>query len=115
MMARTDFSWASDNTDPVERTFIQYAFLNAFPSNSMISWVTHEDWHKQNHPLEFKFDVSMCGVLGVGYDITKWTDKEKAVHVRKLPVIKKSGKQFTMETFIVWFHLMRITGAYSSL
>ena len=89
MMARTDFSWASDNTDPVERTFIQYAFLNAFPSNSMISWVTHEDWHKQNHPLEFKFDVSMCGVLGVGYDITKWTDKEKAVAREKIARYKE--------------------------
>ncbi len=30
MMARTDFCWASDNTDPVERTFIQYSFLNSF-------------------------------------------------------------------------------------
>lgn len=84
MMARTDFSWASDNTDPVERTFIQYSFLNAFPANSMICWVTQEDWHRQNHPLEFKFDVSMCGVLGVGYDITKWTDKEKSVAKEKI-------------------------------
>ncbi|MEO4796995.1 alpha-galactosidase [Bacteroides uniformis] len=89
MMARTDFSWASDNTDPVERIFIQYAFLNAFPSNSMISWVTQEDWHKQNHPLEFKFDVSMCGVLGVGYDITKWNDKEKETARKKIVQYKE--------------------------
>lgn len=89
MMARTDFSWASDNTDPVERTFIQYAFLNAFPSNAMISWVTHEDWHKQKHPLEFKFDVSLCGVLGVGYDITKWTEEEKAVAREKIALYKE--------------------------
>lgn len=89
MMARTDFSWASDNTDPVERTFIQYAFLNAFPSNSMIGWVTQEDWHKQKHPLEFKFDISMCGVLGVGYDITKWTEEEKAVARKKIAQYKE--------------------------
>lgn len=89
MMARTDFSWASDNTDPVERTFIQYAFLNAFPSNAMISWVTHEDWHKQNHPLAFKFDVSMCGVLGIGYDITKWTEEEKTVAREKIALYKE--------------------------
>lgn len=89
MMARTDFSWASDNTDPVERTFIQYSFLNAFPANSMICWVTQEDWHRQNHPLEFKFDVSMCGVLGVGYDITKWTDKEKSVAKEKIARYKE--------------------------
>ncbi|WP_308587614.1 alpha-galactosidase [uncultured Parabacteroides sp.] len=89
MMARTDFCWASDNTDPVERTFIQHSFLNVFPSNSMISWVTQEDWHNQNHPLEFKFDVSMCGVLGVGYDITKWDDKEKAVAREKIARYKE--------------------------
>lgn len=89
MMARTDFCWASDNTDPVERTFIQYSFLNAFPSNSMISWVTQEDWHNQKHPLEFKFDVSMCGVLGVGYDITKWTDKEKETAREKIALYKE--------------------------
>lgn len=89
MMALTDFSWASDNTDPVERTFIQYAFLNAFPANSMISWVTREDWHRQNPSLEFKFDVSMCGVLGVGYDLTKWTEKEKAVAREKIARYKE--------------------------
>ena len=89
MMARTDFCWASDNTDPVERTFIQYSFLNAFPSNSMISWVTQEDWHNQRHPLEFKFDVSLCGVLGVGYDITKWSDKEKDVAREKIALYKE--------------------------
>lgn len=89
MMARTDFCWASDNTDPVDRIFMQYSFLNAFPSNAMISWVTQEDWHQQNYPLDFKFDVSMCGVLGVGYDITKWTDKEKAVAREKIARYKE--------------------------
>lgn len=89
MMARTDFCWASDNTDPVERTFIQYSFLNTFPANSMISWVTQEDWHNQKHSLEFKFDVSLCGVLGVGYDITKWSDKEKEIAREKIDLYKE--------------------------
>lgn len=88
MMARTDFSWASDNTDPVERIFIQHSFLNAFPANTMISGVTQEDWHRQNHPLEFKFDVSMAGILGVGYDITKWTDEDKEVARQKIAQYK---------------------------
>jgi alpha-galactosidase len=89
MMARTDFSWVSDNTDPVERIFIQYAYLNIFPANTMISWVTHEDWHRQNHPLAYKFDVSMSGILGVGYDITKWDEKEKAVAKEKISRYKE--------------------------
>lgn len=89
MMALTDFSWISDNTDPVERTFIQYSYLNAFPANTMISWVTREDWHKQKHPLEFKFDVSMSGVLGVGYDITKWGEEEKKIAKEKIALYKE--------------------------
>lgn len=55
----------------------------------MISWVTQEDWHNQRHPLEFKFDVSLCGVLGVGYDITKWSDKEKDVAREKIALYKE--------------------------
>lgn len=89
MMARTDFCWVSDNTDPVERLFIQDAFLSLMPSNYMISWVTHEDHHQLRHPLDFKFDVAMCGVLGVGYDITKWTDAEKEVARRKIARYKE--------------------------
>ena len=88
IMQLTDCNWISDNTDPIDRTFIQYSYLNAFPANSMISWVTQEDWHRQNPSLEFKFDVSMCGVLGIGYDITKWTDAEKELARKKIAQFK---------------------------
>ena len=98
MMARTDFSWTSDNTDPVDRIFIQHAYLNIFPANTMISWITHEDWHQLNYPLEYKFDVSMSGILGIGYDITKWDDKQKAIAKEKIAQYKDIRKtvQFGM-------------------
>ena len=84
-MARLfDFNWTSDNTDPVERIFIQDAYLSIFPANTMISWVTHEDWRRQQHPLEFKLDVCMSGVLGVGNDITKWNDEQKDIARKKI-------------------------------
>lgn len=89
IMQYTDFNWVSDNTDPIDRIFIQDAYLTAFPANSMISWVTHEDWHKQNPSLEFKFDVAMAGVLGIGYDITKWTDVEKELAKKKIAQYKQ--------------------------
>lgn len=92
MLSRMDFNWVSDNTDPVDRIFIQYSYLNAFPANTMIGWVTREDWHSQNHPLEFKFDVSMSGVLGVGYDITKWTEEEKAIAKDRITRYKEIRK-----------------------
>ena len=88
MMSRFDFNWASDNTDPVERIFIQDAYLTLFPANTMISWVTHEDWHQLNPSLEYKFDVCMAGVLGVGYDITKWDDQQKKIATEKIAQYK---------------------------
>ena len=88
MISRFDFNWASDNTDPVDRIFIQDSYLTLFPANTMISWVTQEDWHRQNHPLEYKFDVCMAGVLGVGYDITKWDDQQKKIATEKIAQYK---------------------------
>lgn len=88
IMQLTDCNWVSDNTDPIDRTLIQYSYLNAFPANTMISWVTQEDWHRQHPSLEFKFDVAMSGVLGIGYDITKWNDEEKELARKKIAQFK---------------------------
>jgi len=88
MMSRFDFNWVSDNTDPVDRIFIQDSYLTLFPANTMISWVTQEDWHRQNPSLEYKFDVCMAGVLGVGYDITKWDDRQKKIATDKIAQYK---------------------------
>lgn len=104
MMSRTDFSWASDNTDPVDRTFIQYSYLGIFPANTMISWVTFEDHHRQGHSLDFKFDVALSGVLGIGYDITEWTEEERALAAKKVALYKEiretvhNGKQYLIES-----------------
>ena len=88
MMSRFDFNWVSDNTDPVDRIFLHDAYLTLFPANTMISWVTQSEWHQQNLPLEYKFDVSMAGVLGVGYDITKWDDRQKKIATEKIALYK---------------------------
>lgn len=88
MMSRFDFNWISDNTDPIDRIFIQDAYLTLFPANTMISWVTQEDWHRMNPTLEYKFDVSMAGVLGVGYDITQWDERQKKIATEKIAQYK---------------------------
>ena len=88
MMSRFDFNWTSDNTDPTDRIFIQDSYLTLFPANTMISWVTQEDWHRMEPSLEYKFDVSMAGVLGVGYDITKWDDQQKKIATEKIAQYK---------------------------
>jgi alpha-galactosidase len=88
MISWFDFNWASDNTDPVDRIFIHDSYLTLFPANTMISWVTHQDKHQMNPSLEYKFDVSMAGVLGVGYDLTKWDDRQKKIATEKIAQYK---------------------------
>ena len=58
----TEF-WPSDNTDAIERIFIQWGYSHFFPAKSMAAHVT--SWGKQ--PVKFRTDVaSMCKL---GFDI----------------------------------------------
>jgi alpha-galactosidase len=65
-----DQIWVSDNTGGTARLGIQEGFSQLFPANTMEAWVTDMEDHL---PLAFKFHVSMCGVLGIGANITKWS------------------------------------------
>jgi len=71
-----DQIWISDNTEPTRRLAMQANFSRIFPPNTMEAWVT--DMGEQTIPLAFRFHVSMCGVLGVGANISRWTDAQKA-------------------------------------
>lgn len=88
MLARMDQAWASDNTDPVSRLFIQHGYLSMLPANTMVSWVTHENWFGEVG-LDYKFDVSMSGVLGIGNDLTKWSAEEKEIARQKIALYKQ--------------------------
>jgi alpha-galactosidase len=55
----TEF-WPSDNTDPIERIFIQWEYSYFYPAISSSNHVT--DWGKQ--PIKFRTDVAMMGKLG---------------------------------------------------
>ena len=59
----TEF-WCSDNTDPVERVYIQWGFSQFFPAKAMCAHVT--SWNKETS-VKFRTDVaSMCKL---GFDI----------------------------------------------
>ncbi|MEP7257575.1 MAG: alpha-galactosidase, partial [Flavitalea sp.] len=89
MISRTDIDWVSDNTDPVDRLFIQYAYLGAFPANTMLCLTTLEEGHQQDPSLAYKFDVEMSGVMGIGHDIIKWTPEEKILATEKIKKYKQ--------------------------
>ncbi len=52
--------WPSDNTDPLERIFMQWEYSYFFPAIASSNHVT--EWGKQ--PLKYRIDVAMMGKLG---------------------------------------------------
>jgi alpha-galactosidase len=67
----TEF-WASDDTDPVERVYIQWGYSYFFPSVAVCNHIT--SWGKQS--LKFKTDVAMMGKMGYDIPVNELTEKE---------------------------------------
>lgn len=67
----TEF-WPSDNTDPLERVFIQWEYSYFYPAITSSNHVT--DWGKQ--PLKFRTDVAMMGKLGFDIVISKLGEQD---------------------------------------
>ena len=62
-----DEFWASDNTNPLSRIFIQYGTNTFFPAIATAAHVSTSPNHQtgQMMPLKFRFDVAMTGRLGM--------------------------------------------------
>jgi alpha-galactosidase len=67
----TEF-WPSDNTEPVERIFMQWDYSYFFPSIATDNHVT--SWGKQ--PVKFKIDVASMGKLGFDIVADDLTDAD---------------------------------------
>jgi len=67
----TEF-WPSDNTDPLERIFMQWEYSYFYPAISSANHVT--DWGKQ--PIKFRTDVAMMGKLGFDIVVSKLPEKD---------------------------------------
>lgn len=70
--------WASDNTDPRSRIFINWGYSHLFPANAIASHVSHSPNHQTGNitPIKFRFDVSMSQRLGIELQPNKLTEKE---------------------------------------
>jgi alpha-galactosidase len=79
-LARTDQVWTSDNTDAHDRLIIQEGYSQLYPARAMAAWVTDNPHFMTGRsiPLPFRFHVAMTGVLGIGGDVTAWSDDELA-------------------------------------
>jgi alpha-galactosidase len=67
----TEF-WPSDNTEPIERIFIQWEYSYFYPAITSSNHVT--DWGKQ--PIKFRTDVAMMGKLGFDIVVSKLPEKD---------------------------------------
>ncbi len=69
----TEF-WPSDNTDPIERIYIQWGYSYFFPAKTIACHIA--SWGDQS--LKFKTDVAMMGRMGYDLDIAKLSAKDLA-------------------------------------
>lgn len=91
--ARSDFAslknfhsfWASDNTDPLKRVFIQWGFSHFYPAQSMNAHVT-DFGHR---PLKFACDVALSGAFGVDMDLSKRSDEERKQLAKTIKLYKE--------------------------
>ncbi|RBL93497.1 alpha-galactosidase [Chitinophaga flava] len=67
----TEF-WPSDNTDALDRIYIQYGYSHFFPANTMAAHITNMG--KQS--LKFRTDVAMMGKLGYDIKVDNFTPQE---------------------------------------
>ncbi|MFK4599770.1 alpha-galactosidase [Streptomyces pristinaespiralis] len=79
VLTRTDQVWASDNTDPLDRLAVQHGFSQLHPARVMAAWVTDSpnvQLNGRRSSLRFRFVSAMAGVLGVGGDLSAWSEAE---------------------------------------
>lgn len=74
-----DEFWTSDNTDALQRIYMQWGVSNFYPAVAMASHVSASPNHQtgRNVPLKLRFDVAMSGRLGLELQPSKMTGKEK--------------------------------------
>jgi alpha-galactosidase len=68
----TEF-WPSDNTDGLERVFIQWGYSYFFPANTMAAHITSMG---KGQSLKFRTDVAMAGRLGYDIRVNEFTSQE---------------------------------------
>ncbi|TSD63525.1 alpha-galactosidase [Inquilinus sp. KBS0705] len=77
--------WPSDNTDPLERIFLQWEYSYFYPAIASSNHVT--DWGKQ--PIKFRTDVAMMGKLGFDIVVSKLSANDLAYCQNAIKVYKQ--------------------------
>ncbi len=75
-----DDFWTSDNTDALDRLTSQEAYSRLYPMKAMRAWVTDAPnfLSQRSIPLRFRCHSAMMGSLGIGANLTRFSDKDLA-------------------------------------
>ena len=81
MLRGFDEFWVSDNTDALQRIYMQYGTSYFFPAIAMASHISAVPNHTvfRTTSLKYRIDVAMSGRLGMEIQPKNMTDEEKAL------------------------------------
>jgi alpha-galactosidase len=65
--------WPSDNTDPLQRIFIQWGFSHFFPASTIAAHVTNMG----RKPPKLAVDVALAGAFGIDRDVQQMDAEER--------------------------------------
>lgn len=101
-----DEVWVSDNTDAMQRVFIQWGDSHFYPAIAQASHVSASPNHQTGRrlPLKFRFDVAMSGRLGMEIQPKNMNEQELEFSKRAIEAYKRIrpvvqfGEQYRLQS-----------------
>ena len=102
--------WTSDDTDALQRIYLQWGVSTFYPAIAMASHVSADKNHQTGRtvPLKFRFDVAMSGRLGMEIQPKDMSDKDKAFAKRAIAAYK------TIRPVVQFGDLYRLVSPYDN-
>ena len=98
----TEF-WCSDNTDPIERLFIQWGYSHFMPAKAMCAHVT--EWNRRAS-IKFRVDVAFQGKLGFDIGLKGLSDDDRQY-------CREAIKEYKRLKDVIWSpNLYRLVSPY---
>ena len=98
----TEF-WCSDNTDPIERLFIQWGYSQFMPAKAMCAHVT--EWNRRTS-IKFRVDVAFQGKLGFDIGLKGLSDDDRQY-------CREAIKEYKRLKDVIWSpNLYRLVSPY---
>jgi len=103
-------TWTSDDTDAVERLYIQYGTSLVYPISTMGSHVSAVPNHQAGRvtSLKMRGDVAMSGNFGYELDLMAFSDEEKEI-------VREQVEQYKeLRTFVQSADMYRLSSPFES-